>query len=62
MGVSLRGDDWRTFSNGRFNIPESTFWPLGIILTGMIVRLAAAFGEYIPAAFAIKRSPFYHNH
>ena len=31
------------FSNGRFNIPESTFWPLGIILTGMIVRLAAAF-------------------
>lgn len=25
------------FSNGRFNIPESTFWPLGIILTGMIV-------------------------
>lgn len=43
MGVSLRGDDWRTFSNGRFNIPESTFWPLGIILTGMIVRLAAAF-------------------
>lgn len=43
MGVSLRGGDWRTFSNGRFNIPESTFWPLGIILTGMIVRLAAAF-------------------
>lgn len=42
------------FSNGRFNIPESTFWPLGIILTGMIVRLAAAFWEYIPAAFAIK--------
>ena len=43
MGVSSARGDWRTFSNGRFNIPESTFWPLGIILAGMIVRLAAAF-------------------
>lgn len=31
------------FSDGRFNIPENTFLPLGIILVGMIVRLAAAF-------------------
>ena len=48
------------FSNGRFNIPESTF---GDYSYGNDCAVSGSLlGEYIPAAFAIKRSPFYHNH